>query len=376
MRVLFVQPSLNPPGGGNAVAAWMVQALAAEHDVTVLTHTPADLDAVNYHFGTSLQHDDARWICTPIRVPRMLVLAGLNGALLVNHRLSQHARAIRSGFDVAVTANNESDIGAPTLQYVHYPKLDPTRPGGNGPRPLLVAAYQRAVAALTGFSHARARGNRTLANSKWTAGRLHSLGMAATVLEPPVAMLAGTLPFDEREDRFVAIGRIAPEKRLETIIEIVERLRARGWRSGLCLAGARDDAAYADRIAALAAQRPWVEMRTDVSRPELTRILHHSRWSIHAMIDEHFGIAVAEMVRAGCMVFAHDSGGQVEIVGDARLRWRDADDAVAKIEAVAADGRLRARLARSLAARAAERDATVFAQKVQRLVREVASGRT
>ena len=27
-RVLIVQPSLQPPGGSNAVASWMVQALA------------------------------------------------------------------------------------------------------------------------------------------------------------------------------------------------------------------------------------------------------------------------------------------------------------------------------------------------------------
>ena len=34
MRVsCIVQRSLSPPGGGNAVAAWMVHALAAEHDV-------------------------------------------------------------------------------------------------------------------------------------------------------------------------------------------------------------------------------------------------------------------------------------------------------------------------------------------------------
>ena len=33
VRILIVQRSLSPPGGGNAVAAWMVHALAGEHDV-------------------------------------------------------------------------------------------------------------------------------------------------------------------------------------------------------------------------------------------------------------------------------------------------------------------------------------------------------
>ena len=30
-RVLLVQPSMQPPGGGNGVAAWVLQALLAEH---------------------------------------------------------------------------------------------------------------------------------------------------------------------------------------------------------------------------------------------------------------------------------------------------------------------------------------------------------
>ena len=33
LRILIVQRSLSPPGGGNAVAAWMVHALAGRHDL-------------------------------------------------------------------------------------------------------------------------------------------------------------------------------------------------------------------------------------------------------------------------------------------------------------------------------------------------------
>ena len=39
-RVLLVQPSMQPPGGGNGVAAWVLQALVAEHRVTVLSWQP------------------------------------------------------------------------------------------------------------------------------------------------------------------------------------------------------------------------------------------------------------------------------------------------------------------------------------------------
>ena len=34
MRVLFVQRNINPPGGGNSVAAWMLEALKHEHELS------------------------------------------------------------------------------------------------------------------------------------------------------------------------------------------------------------------------------------------------------------------------------------------------------------------------------------------------------
>ena len=61
------------------------------------------------------------------------------------------------------------------------------------------------------------------------------------------------------------------------------------------------------------------------------------------MVGEHFGIAPAELQRAGCITFVPHEGGPVEIVGgDARLVYDSVDDAVAKIGRVLADADLRA----------------------------------
>ena len=54
-RVLLVQPSLQPPGGGNGVAAWVLQALVAEHRVTVLSWRPVEIEPINRFFGTHLR---------------------------------------------------------------------------------------------------------------------------------------------------------------------------------------------------------------------------------------------------------------------------------------------------------------------------------
>jgi hypothetical protein len=56
-------------------------------------------------------------------------------------------------------------------------------------------------------------------------------------------------------------------------------------------------------------------------------------YGIHAMDEEHFGMAVAEMVRAGCIVFAPNSGGPVQIRGgDQRLLYDSVEDAAQKIQ--------------------------------------------
>ena len=56
--VLIVQPSLQPPGGGNAVAAWVVQALRDECEISLMCMRPVECEAVNRFFGTSLTPDD------------------------------------------------------------------------------------------------------------------------------------------------------------------------------------------------------------------------------------------------------------------------------------------------------------------------------
>ena len=60
MKILLIQPSISPPGGGNGVAAWMLQSLKDLHDVTVLTWEPVDLDRINDFYGTTLRQTDFR----------------------------------------------------------------------------------------------------------------------------------------------------------------------------------------------------------------------------------------------------------------------------------------------------------------------------
>ena len=81
--------------------------------------------------------------------------------------------------------------------------------------------------------------------------------------------------------------------------------------------------------------RDWVRPEQDRTRQEVVRLLEESRYGIHGMVGEHFGMAVAEMQRAGCIVFVPHVGGPVEIVGhEPRVCYSSIKEAVSKIDAV------------------------------------------
>ena len=52
-KILMIQPSLQPPGGGQSVCAWILQALKGSYDLSVLSWRPVDLAPINYFFGIS-----------------------------------------------------------------------------------------------------------------------------------------------------------------------------------------------------------------------------------------------------------------------------------------------------------------------------------
>jgi glycosyltransferase involved in cell wall biosynthesis len=141
------------------------------------------------------------------------------------------------------------------------------------------------------------------------------------------------VPWEHREDGFVCIGRISPEKRIEQIIDILSKVRGNGLAPHLHIVGTPGDDAYVAFIRdCVDANRSWVTMHENLPREELAQLVASHRYGIHAMNEEHFGMAVAEMVRAGCIVFAPNNGGPAQILGeDDRLLYSSVQDAAEKI---------------------------------------------
>jgi len=76
------------------------------------------------------------------------------------------------------------------------------------------------------------------------------------------------------------------------------------------------------------------------------------RYGIHGMREEHFGMAPAELVRAGVLVWLSRGGGQIEIVGDEdALLYDSEEEAAEKIAAVLSNPAEERRLREHLRAR-------------------------
>lgn len=349
-RLLLVDPLFHPKGGGPAVTYWALEALKGAYDVTLLAWGDARLEEGNRLSGTSLQPGEIRVVNPPIPVRWVGELLNAvdrdpwsiqRWALLM-----RTARILATQFDIVITTNGEACFGTPAMQYVHYPYLadgmSRPKPGGSFRRP-----WER----TSGFTWSGMAANYAMANSDWTGERYRAFyGARAQTLYPPVPGPVCERPSAERENGFVAVGRFSGDKRLEMIIDVLAVVREHHPDLHLHLVGVRmpeeaGGAEYYQRLRRRVDQHPdWVFLEEGLPREALYKLLGQHRYGIHAKQEEHFGIAVAEMVRAGCITFTHRSGGQVEIVADDRLLFASEADAVAKILAVIGQPGLRQEL--------------------------------
>ena len=62
-----MEPQLDPPGGGDTVVAWMLQALRDEYRLTLVCWRTLNLEHVNSTFATSLRPEDFDVLPCPAR---------------------------------------------------------------------------------------------------------------------------------------------------------------------------------------------------------------------------------------------------------------------------------------------------------------------
>jgi glycosyltransferase involved in cell wall biosynthesis len=356
--VLFVQPSFQPPGGGNGLAAWMVEALRRDYRLKLCTWQPVDVESINRYWGTALTTNALEVMSVPAAVRAPVDALPLPLHLLRISILLRFVRPLVSECDLVISATNEADFGRSGIQYIHYPTYKRPRPRVDWrwyhSSNIVLAAYYGACDWISGMTIQGIRRNMTLVNSDWTGAQFQRMyGDSTRTLYPPVTGQFPNVPWEDRQNHFVCLGRIAPEKDIDSIIDIVGAVHKVHPDVHLHVIGSPGYPRYYRRIASRIAQhQDWITLHLDIAHAEVRRLIASSRYGIHAMENEHFGMAPAEMASGGCLVWVRDDGGQVEVVArDPRLIYHSTTEAVTKILETMSSATLQHSLRDMLAAR-------------------------
>lgn len=259
----------------------------------------------------------------------------------VSHRLSSYDLVINTSNSLALLDQEK----APVLHYVFFPRrrraesegLDIHMPeetlGALDPRRLLRAFHRRLY-----------RGERIAPGTKVVAISEFVRDAVLTDFEVPEERLAIVYPpvdparFDPskaRAERVVSLGRFQPYKRQLEQLEIARSLPDVGFS----LVGFVTSQRYFERCERYRSTHSVTNAELLASAPfERTReLLQTSRYFLHSVVNEPFGLTTLEAVLAGCVPVVHDSGGQREIVPDPSLRFSSPAEAVALLRRLVAD---------------------------------------
>ncbi|PVU72046.1 glycosyl transferase [Vulcanisaeta sp. SCGC AB-777_J10] len=198
-----------------------------------------------------------------------------------------------------------------------------------------------------------------LTNSRWTAGVVRMVyGEEPVVLNPPIppnmAIVGSPKPLSDRLPLVVMLGRFSEEKRYHWVVtELMPRLVKEFPSAKLVIFGGattRTQLGYVNRVAELARRAGFgvkainegnvineldeehqVYLRLNASRAEINETMDRARAFLHATINEHWGIAVAEAMARGLPVVVHRSGGawsDLAMNGEVGLGYEGVDEAV------------------------------------------------
>lgn len=168
----------------------------------------------------------------------------------------------------------------------------------------------------------------TMVNSSWTMGHIRSLWRYSTtirVIFPPCDTTSlEDLQLASREQIILSIGQFRPEKdhqlQIRSFALLVEKMRENKQQPNVQLVligscrGDADEARVRElrllsdklRISGM------VQFVINQPYPVLKSWLGRSSIGVHTMWNEHFGIGVVEMMAAGLITIAHNSGGPKE----------------------------------------------------------------
>jgi glycosyltransferase involved in cell wall biosynthesis len=376
-RIAIAHSQFNEGGGSEATALWIAEALKMNHDVYLITMGNLNLHQLNECYGTNLKEDFVTII--PLALPYFFKR---HFDALRGFGLARFCKKNSSEFDLMISTYNMMDFGRRGIQCIADFSFDDglrrtIHRSTGGIRSWLYRdssfrkVYLKIAKILSGSSRDGWRENLTIANSDWSAKLIkETYGLEAIKIYPPVSGEFPDIPWDKREDGFVCLARLVPEKQIDKTIEILETVREKGWNIHLHIFGRTDNLEYGEKLSQLCKERSdWVFMEGLIKGQRKLEFVAKHKFGISGCKGEAFGIAVAEMVNARCIVWVPDGGGQVETVNHPSLIYDDVKDAVNKIERVLNDKALQIEIRKHLVKQSKKFSSGIFVSEIKEVVR-------
>ena len=219
---------------------------------------------------------------------------------------------------------------APHVRYLNgtplLPQLDNVSPGLRGLPYRIIRAIYRGLLRRRFPAYEYHRDSRYVINAHYTSTLFEeAYGVALPVVHPPIDLSGRSFTAGDigRRDTITFFSRFADYKRPELVIRLAGYYPDRRF---LLMGGVKPaQREYFESLRAMASRQNLRNV-TFIDNPSDERIreeLARTRFYVFPAVNEHFGMTTAEAIGSGAVPYVHDSGGQREIVPDARLRFTD-----------------------------------------------------
>lgn len=319
-------------GGAEIAAMWVLQSLIKDYLIDVVTRGGWNLDELNRAAGTSIPVEAIRLRHPPFST------SSVAGAIWLGF-FYRYCRKIAPDYDLCITASRVIDWGKPAIHMLsdvawnrrlqeRFKTAEYYRRQG-----LISWIYWASSDFISGKSGRQPEQyDLFIANSRWTASSSQEFcKQTINVIYPPVSTFNQTVSWEGRENAFICLGRISSEKNIEQAIHIIEVVRECIPDMELYLVGEFVNDLYSKKIQKLCDLKKWIKVTGPLYGDEKNILLANCRYGINTCTREAFGIATAEMVRAGVIPFVPLEGAQSEILQNSDLCYKTEAEAVEKI---------------------------------------------
>jgi|Deesub1362B_J571_1020462.scaffolds.fasta_scaffold00006_141 glycosyltransferase involved in cell wall biosynthesis len=380
-KIAIVNPMLGyKKTGAGPRSFWIIEALKDHYDLFLITIGNINFELINAAWGTKIKLHEVNII----KFPQFFLNHTNRFTQLKYSVVGNICKKISKEFDVMFSTYNVMDFGKRGIQYIgDFLFLDKLREhlynipekrekGWFYKNSLLRKAYLKIACSLYSPDEEMIWRNLTLVNSKWSQRLLKQYyGINSEVVYPPVIGNFINISWDKKETGFICLANLVPFKQIERAVTILSKVRNKGFDIHLHLIGRIEDSYYAKKLIQLCSlNKEWCYYEGEMYGEKKLNFISQHKFGINCCQNEAFGIAIAEMVNSGAIVWVPNGGGQVEIVDHPMLIYKNEDDAVKKIIRVLKENSTQVNLRSHLANQAKKFSTEVFMKSIRNVIKE------